>query len=98
MYIKSDNNSSDLNNNIKPPCGMKDYSHDEIIMRNDIIDMIYNCFSTYCGILIDTPVLELESTIHQLYGEEFNKSVYKINSSNILEEKTILRYDLTVPF
>lgn len=88
-----------MNSNIKPPCGMKDFNSKEVHLRAHIINIIQKCYEAHCGNIIDTPTLELQSTIHQLYGEEFNKSVYNIaNTDNEEEEKLMMRYDLTVPF
>jgi len=80
-----------------PPPGMKDYSPDELNIRKKIL----NVFETTCSLrgakLIDTPTLEFKSTVHQLYGEEFNKLVYNIEDP-FGEGKLMMRYDLTVPF
>ncbi len=90
-------NMSNTLNAIKTPCGMKDFNSKELYIRKYIVDIIQKCYETHCGKLLDTPALELQSTIHQLYGEEFNKLVYNIESNN-MEEKLMMRYDLTVPF
>ena len=86
-----------LSNNIKPPCGMKDFNTKEVYMRKHIVDIIQKCYEAHCGKLIDTPAIELQTTIHQLYGDEFNKLVYNIEH-NDTEERLMMRYDLTVPF
>lgn len=85
---------------IKTPCGMRDYDNNIINTRNHIVKIIRQCYESFNGKEIDTPIMELQSTIHQLYGSEFNKLVYNIERKNNTseEERLMLRYDLTVPF
>jgi histidyl-tRNA synthetase len=59
--------------------------------------MIRDIFKTMNAIELDTPVLELRYVVDQMYGEEFNKSVYEVESDSETSNKLIMRYDLTVP-
>lgn len=74
--------------------GMKDYNPKETQLKNFIIDTFRKSIQKRNVKEIDTPTIELESTIHQLYGDEFNKLVYRVEDT----DKLIMRYDLTVPF
>ena len=38
-----------------------------------------------------------DQSVDQMYGEEFNKSVYELESESETSNKLIMRYDLTVP-
>ncbi len=83
----------------KPPKGMRDYGPNDMAMRHHIFNKVVSHFKRYGGQQIDTPVAELVSTVTNLYGEEFNKQVYKLeDQGGDNGEKSILRYDLTVPF
>jgi histidyl-tRNA synthetase len=62
-------------------------------IRNHIFSIVRSCFEKYGGIEIDTPVIENFTVITELYGDEFNKLVYKLESDELF-----LRYDLTLPF
>jgi histidyl-tRNA synthetase len=80
----------------KTPTGMQDNDQFEVAIVDKVTSIIKRCYELRCGNSIDTPELELQSTIHDLYGEEFNKLVYNIEDFG--GEKLMLRYDLTVPF
>ena len=77
------------------PTGTRDLDQADIFIRNYITNIAKKCFQNCGAIQIDTPVIELYENIKKLYGEEFNKSVYKLRDDT---EDLILRYDLTVPF
>lgn len=78
----------------KTPTGMKDLNASDVYLREYIFGIIKSCFHARGGIPIDTPIMELKSTISNLYGE-FNKKVFEVNDFS--GEKLMLRYDLTVP-
>lgn len=75
--------------------GTRDFGPSDIFIRQKIINILTKHFELYGGVQLDTPVIECYDTIKNLYGDEFNKQVYKLDDDN--HEKTILRYDLTVP-
>lgn len=79
-----------------PPKGMKDRDPQYNCVFNYVNNIIENCFKTYGGKQIDTPIVERLDTIDKLYGGEFDKLVYKLDEGQ--GEKLFLRYDLTVPF
>jgi|SaaInlStandDraft_4_1057021.scaffolds.fasta_scaffold02562_2 histidyl-tRNA synthetase len=82
------------------PSGTIDLHNNDVSIRN----YIFNCASAIlkkrCAHQIDTPVIELMSTVNTLYGGDFNKLVYSLNDGNTtnLNNNLLLRYDLTVPF
>ena len=80
----------------KTPCGMRDFSREDVCIRKYIFNKVRPLFELRGGSEIDTPVAELMSTIQGIYGEEFNKLVYKVGEDT--SEPLLLRYDLTVPF
>jgi len=77
----------------KTPCGMRDLDPGDLGIREAIFKVTEKYFKSYKGVKIETPVLELASTVSDMYGEEFTKLVYRISGS----EDSILRYDLTLP-
>ena len=79
----------------KAPCGMRDFSAKDVKIRRYIFDKVRKLFELRGGDEIETPVAELMTTVEGIYGEEFNKLVYKTGENST--EPLILRYDLTVP-
>ena len=69
--------------------------------RNYIFSTIRDVFALYGFAQIETPAMELMSTLMGKYGEEGDKLLFRIQNSgekaNEAPEKG-LRYDLTVPF
>lgn len=76
------------------PTGMIDLADTDISIRNYIFEKAKKVLSKRNVVQIETPVVELLSTVESLYGEEFNKLVFNLNDEG---QKLILRYDLTVP-
>jgi len=83
------------------PKGTRDFSQLEMARRNYIFNTIRDVFSLYGFAQIETPAMELMSTLMGKYGEEGDKLLFRIQNSG---EKAAeapekgLRYDLTVPF
>jgi len=75
------------------PTGMCYLDAKDIFIRQHILEITRKCYEARGAQPLDTPVAELMETVQHLYGEEFNKLVYKFDDG-----KTILRYDLTVQF
>ena len=92
-----------INNMQKPaiPKGTRDFSQIEMARRNYIFSTIRDVFALYGFAQIETPAMELMSTLMGKYGEEGDKLLFRIQNSgekaNEAPEKG-LRYDLTVPF
>jgi len=83
------------------PKGTRDFSQLEMARRNYIFSTIRDVFALYGFAQIETPAMELMSTLMGKYGEEGDKLLFRIQNSgekaNEAPEKG-LRYDLTVPF
>lgn len=81
-------------NDMSTPTGTIDLLQSDIEIREFIFNQAKNVLNLRGATQIETPVIELFSTVENLYGEEFNKLVYNLNDEG---QKLILRYDLTVP-
>ncbi len=81
------------------PLGTIDLNENDIRIRNHIFDTVKRLLKIRGATQIDTPVIEMFSTVDSLYGGEFNKLVYTLsdNNNDDSENKLFLRYDLTVP-
>ena len=83
------------------PKGTRDFGPIEMARRNYIFSTIRSVFALYGFQQIETPSMELMSTLMGKYGEEGDKLLFRIQNSgekaNEAPEKG-LRYDLTVPF
>lgn len=83
------------------PKGTRDFSPLEMARRNYIFSIIREVFALYGFAQIETPAMELMSTLMGKYGEEGDKLLFRIQNSGEkageAPEKG-LRYDLTVPF
>ena len=83
------------------PKGTRDFGPVEMARRNYIFSTIRSVFALYGFQQIETPSMELMSTLMGKYGEEGDKLLFRIQNSgekaNEAPEKG-LRYDLTVPF
>ena len=76
------------------PLGTIDLTKKDIMIRNYIFDKAKEVLDKRNVTQIETPVIELLSTVEALYGNEFTKLVYNLTDEG---QKLILRYDLTVP-
>ena len=81
------------------PKGTRDFSPVEMAKRNYIFDTIRSVYHLYGFQQIETPAMEMLSTLMGKYGEEGDKLLFKIAPKLACKfcEKG-LRYDLTVPF
>ncbi|KAG0293988.1 Cytoplasmic and mitochondrial histidine tRNA synthetase [Dissophora globulifera] len=80
---------------LKNAKGTKDYTPQEMAIREKIFSTIIKVFKKHGGITIDTPVFELKEILSGKYGED-SKLIYDLEDQG--GEKCSLRYDLTVPF
>ncbi|MFN7118077.1 MAG: histidine--tRNA ligase [Saprospiraceae bacterium] len=93
------------------PKGTRDFGPEQVIKRNYIFDIIKSVFIKYGYQPLETPTMELLSTLTGKYGEEGDRLLFKVlkrgekltealaknpGENNLSEEG--LRYDLTVPF
>ncbi|HMP12586.1 MAG TPA: histidine--tRNA ligase [Saprospiraceae bacterium] len=93
------------------PKGTRDFGPEQVLKRNYIFDTIKQVFIKYGYQPIETPTIELLSTLTGKYGEEGDRLLFRVlkrgdklakslenqPSANDLAEEG-LRYDLTVPF
>ena len=85
------------------PKGTRDFSPVEMAKRNYIFNTIRDVYHLYGFQQIETPSMEMLSTLMGKYGDEGDKLLFKIQNSGdyfsgITDEELLSRYDLTVPF
>lgn len=80
---------------IRTPLGTRDIVGKDMSIRDKIFDIIKKSSKSRGAVQLETPVIELYSLVKNLYGDEFNKLVYKLSDGG--GDDLILRYDLTVP-
>lgn len=79
---------------LKTPKGTRDYSPQQMALRQSVLDKIINVFRKHGAETIDTPVFELKEVLTGKYGED-SKLIYDLKDQG--GEILSLRYDLTVP-
>ena len=83
------------------PKGTRDFGPQQMVRRNYIFDTIRSVFKRFGFEQIETPSMELMSTLMGKYGEEGDKLLFRIQNSGEKASEAPekgLRYDLTVPF
>ncbi|XP_021961327.1 histidine--tRNA ligase, cytoplasmic isoform X2 [Folsomia candida] len=80
---------------LKVPKGTRDYSPQQMAIRESVLATIIQCFKRHGAENIDTPVFELKDVLTGKYGED-SKLIYDLKDQG--GEILSLRYDLTVPF
>ncbi|CAA9989699.1 histidine--tRNA ligase, putative [Plasmodium knowlesi strain H] len=83
-----------INFNLKVPKGAKDFTGEDMQLRNIFFDFIKKKFLLHGAVEIDTPVFELKETLTDKYGED-SKLIFDLKEQG--GENLSLRYDLTVP-
>lgn len=73
--------------------GTKDYTPQEMAVREHIFSTITKVFKKHGAVTIDTPVFELREILAGKYGED-SKLIYDLEDQG--GEICSLRYDLTV--
>ena len=79
----------------KVPKGTRDYTPDQMRIREQVFATIRRVFKRHGGSEIDTPIFELKEVLTGKYGED-SKLIYDLADQG--GELLSLRYDLTVPF
>jgi histidyl-tRNA synthetase len=83
------------------PKGTRDFGPIEMARRNYIFSTVRRVFQRFGFRQIETPAMELMTSLMGKYGEEGDKLLFRIQNSgekaSLAPEKG-LRYDLTVPF
>ncbi|KAJ3011127.1 UNVERIFIED_CONTAM: hypothetical protein HDU68_001813 [Siphonaria sp. JEL0065] len=80
---------------LKTPKGTRDFSPEEMAIREKMFATISAVFKRHGAVTIDTPVFELKEILTGKYGED-SKLIYDLKDQG--GELSSLRYDLTVPF
>ncbi|GAB1608506.1 histidine--tRNA ligase, cytoplasmic-like [Argonauta hians] len=80
---------------LKTPKGTRDFTPQQMTIRESVFNTIIECFKRHGAETIDTPVFELKETLTGKYGED-SKLIYDLVDQG--GEILSLRYDLTVPF
>ncbi|SBS88870.1 histidine--tRNA ligase, putative [Plasmodium malariae] len=83
-----------INFNLKVPKGAKDFTGEDMQLRNIFFDFIKRKFLIHGAVEIDTPIFELKETLMDKYGED-SKLIFDLKDQG--GENLSLRYDLTVP-
>ncbi|OSD00881.1 histidyl-tRNA synthetase [Trametes coccinea BRFM310] len=79
---------------LKTPKGTRDYGPAEMFCREHIERIVKDCFTTYGGSQLDTPVFERKEILAGKYGEDA-KLIFDLMDQG--GEQLALRYDHTVP-
>lgn len=74
--------------------GTRDYGPAEMFLREHIEQTVKECFTTYGGACLDTPVFERKDVLTDKYGED-SKLIFDLMDQG--GEQLALRYDHTVP-
>lgn len=82
---------------LRTATGTRDFVSKDINLRQNAFAIFKKCCAKYGGTQLELSTLESYLTITSLYGEDFNKLVYKIDSnSNTESEKLFVKYDQTL--
>ncbi|KAF9523078.1 histidyl-tRNA synthetase [Crepidotus variabilis] len=79
---------------LKTAKGTRDYGPAEMYLREHIEQTVKECFTTYGGACLDTPVFERKDVLTDKYGEDA-KLIFDLLDQG--GEQLALRYDHTVP-
>ncbi|OCH95702.1 histidyl-tRNA synthetase [Obba rivulosa] len=79
---------------LKTPKGTRDYGPGEMFCREHVERVVKECFTTYGGACLDTPVFERKDILAGKYGEDA-KLIFDLKDQG--GEELALRYDHTVP-
>ena len=82
---------------LQNPRGMSDFSPEESILRNKLINLFKQSFENYGFSPLETPVIERFDVLSAKYagGDEILKETFKLKDQG--KRELGLRYDLTVP-
>ncbi|SOV19395.1 histidine--tRNA ligase, putative [Plasmodium sp. gorilla clade G2] len=83
-----------INFNLKTAKGCKDFTGEDMQLRNIFFEYIKKKFLLHGAVEIDTPIFELKETLMNKYGED-SKLIFDLKDQG--GESLSLRYDLTVP-
>ncbi|MFZ9455492.1 MAG: ATP phosphoribosyltransferase regulatory subunit, partial [Bacteroidia bacterium] len=72
---------------IQAPRGMRDFTPALLRKRNYVIDILKQQFTHYGFLPIETPAMELLSSLTGKYGDEGDQLMFKVLNSRIHEQK-----------
>ncbi|XP_040830137.1 histidine--tRNA ligase, mitochondrial-like [Ochotona curzoniae] len=78
---------------IKTPKGTRDFSPEQMVVREKILDVVVSCFKRHGAKGLDTPAFELKEMLSENYGEN-SGLIYDLKDQG--GELLSLRYDLTM--
>ncbi|KLO20628.1 histidyl-tRNA synthetase [Schizopora paradoxa] len=79
---------------LKTAKGTRDYGPSEMFCREHVESIVKDCFTTFGGSQLDTPVFERKDILTDKYGED-SKLIFDLMDQG--GEQLSLRYDHTVP-
>ncbi len=79
-----------------PMSGFRDLLAEQMIPRQAMLDTIRGVYESYGFVPLQTPALELLSTMQGKYGDEGDKLMYSFEDNG--GRAVAMRYDQTVPF
>ncbi|KAF5276558.1 hypothetical protein FQA39_LY18582 [Lamprigera yunnana] len=91
----SSNNMDTQKFTLKTAKGARDFSPQQMAIRESVFQNIISVFKRHGAETIDTPIFELKEVLTGKYGED-SKLIYDLKDQG--GEILSLRYDLTVPF
>jgi histidyl-tRNA synthetase len=74
---------------IQAPRGMRDFTPATLRKRNYVIDILKHQFTHYGFLPIETPAMELLSSLTGKYGDEGDQLMFKVLNSRLHEQKDI---------
>ncbi len=81
--------------NLNTVKGMRDFSYNDMIIREKMIDIIKRNFKSFGFLPIETPTLERYELLMEKYGDDADKLIY--NFEDRAGRRLGMIYDLTVP-
>ena len=79
---------------IQAPRGMRDFTPALLRKRNYVIDILKQQFTHYGFLPIETPAMELLSSLTGKYGDEGDQLMFKVLNSRIHSKKMLLLFRL----
>lgn len=81
----------------RTPRGFRDFLPETMLRRNYVIETIAEVFQRFGFEPLDTPILELHSTLFGKYGEDAEQLIFTAQHGRSTSDPLAMRYDLTVP-
>jgi histidyl-tRNA synthetase len=95
LYCNIKNGRIMKKKNLNTVKGMRDFSYNDMIIREKMIDIIKRNFKSFGFLPIETPTLERYELLMEKYGDDADKLIY--NFEDRAGRRLGMIYDLTVP-